>query len=553
MLTNVKQFMNHSARSRQILTVLVKYGLANWVKEGNPEFIKSVFVNESGQQLASLSIAVRLRLAFSELGTAFIKLGQILSTRADLVGQEIADELTKLQSDTPADNKQQIISTIEAEFGRSFDTLFQSFSFEALASASVGQVHKAVTVDGQDVVVKVQHAGIEDKIVADVEILKMLASLVEQYNKELRLYQPTKLIIEFTKSLMNELDYVKEARSMQRASAYFSDNSKVHIPHVYRDISGKHVLVMECLKGFSVADGDKLNAAEVDTRALAETGLKVYLDMIFDLGFFHADPHPGNIWVLESGQLGILDWGMTAKLTQAVQLRFQHLLVALADKDPAELTYHIIKLCQAQPKLDKVLLEKDVSDFVQDFLEVDINEVPLVAVLNEFIRIIHHHKLVIPTEVSMLLRVLIMLEGASKQLDSSISVGDAIRPYAIKMKLAQLSPQYMFKQTMASSNRWQRVINTLPEQIELLTQQINNGRFDINLNHLSLDTIINRLVYGVLSGAIFLGGCMVLSSGVPPLYEGVSIIGLGITAAGSLLVGRLLLAISRSGNLSKKR
>ncbi|ARD23583.1 ABC1 kinase family protein [Shewanella japonica] len=553
MLTNVKQFMNHSARSRQILTVLVKYGLANWVKEGNPEFIKSVFVNESGQQLASLSIAVRLRLAFSELGTAFIKLGQILSTRADLVGQEIADELTKLQSDTPADNKQQIISTIEAEFGRSFDTLFQSFCFDALASASVGQVHKAVTVDGQDVVVKVQHAGIEDKIVADVEILKMLASLVEQYNKELRLYQPTKLIIEFTKSLMNELDYVKEARSMQRASAYFSDNSKVHIPHVYRDISGKHVLVMECLKGFSVADGDKLNAAEVDTRALAETGIKVYLDMIFDLGFFHADPHPGNIWVLESGQLGILDWGMTAKLTQAVQLRFQHLLVALADKDPAELTYHIIKLCQAQPKLDKVLLEKDVSDFVQDFLEVDINEVPLVAVLNEFIRIIHHHKLVIPTEVSMLLRVLIMLEGASKQLDSSISVGDAIRPYAIKMKLAQLSPQYMFKQTMASSNRWQRVINTLPEQIELLTQQINNGRFDINLNHRSLDTIINRLVYGVLSGAIFLGGCMVLSSGVPPLYEGVSIIGLGITAAGSLLVGRLLLAISRSGNLSKKR
>ncbi|MEZ9236038.1 ABC1 kinase family protein [Shewanella sp. 10N.286.52.A9] len=553
MLTNVKQFMNHSVRSRQILTVLVKYGLANWVKEGNPEFIKSVFVNESGQQLASLSIAVRLRLAFSELGTAFIKLGQILSTRADLVGQEIADELTKLQSDTPADNKQQIISTIEAEFGRSFDTLFQSFSFDALASASVGQVHKAVTVDGQDVVVKVQHAGIEDKIVADVEILKMLASLVEQYNKELRLYQPTKLIIEFTKSLMNELDYVKEARSMQRASAYFSDNSKVHIPHVYRDISGKHVLVMECLKGFSVADGDKLNAAEVDTRALAETGIKVYLDMIFDLGFFHADPHPGNIWVLESGQLGILDWGMTAKLTQAVQLRFQHLLVALADKDPAELTYHIIKLCQAQPKLDKVLLEKDVSDFVQDFLEVDINEVPLVAVLNEFIRIIHHHKLVIPTEVSMLLRVLIMLEGASKQLDSSISVGDAIRPYAIKMKLAQLSPQYMFKQTMASSNRWQRVINTLPEQIELLTQQINNGRFDINLNHRSLDTIINRLVYGVLSGAIFLGGCMVLSSGVPPLYEGVSIIGLGITAAGSLLVGRLLLAISRSGNLSKKR
>ncbi|KPZ67402.1 putative protein kinase UbiB [Shewanella sp. P1-14-1] len=553
MLTNVKQFMNHSVRSRQILTVLVKYGLANWVKEGNPEFIKSVFVNESGQQLASLSIAVRLRLAFSELGTAFIKLGQILSTRADLVGQEIADELTKLQSDTPADNKQQIISTIEAEFGRSFDTLFQSFSFDALASASVGQVHKAVTVDGQDVVVKVQHAGIEDKIVADVEILKMLASLVEQYNKELRLYQPTKLIIEFTKSLMNELDYVKEARSMQRASAYFSDNSKVHIPHVYREISGKHVLVMECLKGFSVADGDKLNAAEVDTRALAETGIKVYLDMIFDLGFFHADPHPGNIWVLESGQLGILDWGMTAKLTQAVQLRFQHLLVALADKDPAELTYHIIKLCQAQPKLDKVLLEKDVSDFVQDFLEVDINEVPLVAVLNEFIRIIHHHKLVIPTEVSMLLRVLIMLEGASKQLDSSISVGDAIRPYAIKMKLAQLSPQYMFKQTMASSNRWQRVINTLPEQIELLTQQINNGRFDINLNHRSLDTIINRLVYGVLSGAIFLGGCMVLSSGVPPLYEGVSIIGLGITAAGSLLVGRLLLAISRSGNLSKKR
>ncbi len=552
MLTTLKQFMNHSARSRQILTVLVKYGLANWIKNTDPEFIKSVFVDDSGQQLASLSLAIRLRLAFSELGTAFIKLGQILSTRADLVGQEIADELAKLQADTPADTQAQVISTIEAEFGQPFDALFSEFDFIPLASASVGQVHRAVTLDGLDVVVKVQHSGIERKITADVEILKMLATLVEQYHKDLKLYQPSKLIVEFTKSLMNELDYVKEARSMQRASVYFASNTQVHIPEVYRDLSGKHVLVMERLKGTHIADIEQLTANNIDTQQIAELGIKVYLDMIFDLGFFHADPHPGNIWILESKQLGILDWGMTAKLTQAIQLRFQHLLMALAEKDAAELTYQIIQLCQTPAHLDKTLLEQDVTDFVQDYLDIDINEMVLVDVLNEFIRIIHHHKLLIPTEVSMLLRVLIMLEGTSKQLDNQISVIDAIQPYAMKMKLAQLSPQQVFKQAVASSTRWQRVVNQLPDQIEQVTDQITNGQFDINLNHRHLDSIINRLVYGVLGGAVFVGGCMILSSGVPPLYHGVSIIGLGITGLGSFLVGRLLFAINRSGNLSNK-
>ncbi|WP_285163804.1 ABC1 kinase family protein [Shewanella goraebulensis] len=551
-LSDIKQLMNHSERSRQIITVLVKYGLANWIKEHNPEFIKSVFVGDSGQRLVSLSFAVRLRLAFSELGTTFIKLGQILSTRADLVGQEVADELTRLQADTPADSQDLVIQTIESEFEHSFDGIFSEFSFTPLASASVGQVHQATTVDGQEVVVKVQHAGIEDKILADLEILKRLMPLAEVYQKELKFYQPSRLIAEFTKTLLNELDYVKEARSMQRASSFFSNNPDVHIPEVYRQYSSKRVLVMECLKGESIAKL-QTHQAECDANKIATTGVKVYLDMIFELGFFHADPHPGNIWLLENNQLGILDWGMTARLSQGIQQRLQHLLIALAEKDAAELTYQVIQICQAQPQLDKVILEKDIGEFVYEYLEVEMNEVALVEVLTEFIRIIKHHKLVIPTEISMLIRVLIMLEGMSKQIDSSISLADAISPYALKMKAAQFAPKNVLKQTIASSTRWQRIINKLPEDIELLTQKITNDHFNINLNHRNLDTIINRLVYGVLSGAIFLGGCMVLSSKVPPLYEGVSIIGFGITAIGSWLAAKLLLAVWRSGDLSNKK
>ncbi|WP_144211802.1 ABC1 kinase family protein [Shewanella donghaensis] len=551
-LSDIKQLINHSERSRQIITVLVKYGLANWIKENNPEFIKSVFVDDTGKQLVSLSFAVRLRLAFGELGTTFIKLGQILSTRADLVGQEVADELTRLQADTPADSQDLVIQTIESEFEPSFDEMFSEFCFTPLASASIGQVHQATTVDGQEVVLKVQHAGIEDKILADVEILKRLMPLAEMYQKELKFYQPSRLIAEFTKMLLNELDYVKEARSMQRASSFFSQNADVHIPEVYRQYSSKRVLVMECLKGDSITKAQLHKHEGADTSKLATTGIKVYLDMIFELGFFHADPHPGNIWRLENNQLGILDWGMTARLSQSIQQRLQHLLIAIAEKAPAELTYQVIQLCQAQPQLDKVLLEKDISEFVYEYLDVEMNEVKLVEVLTEFVRIIKQHKLVIPTEISMLIRVLIMLEGLSKQIDNNISLADAISPYAFKMKAAQFAPKNVLKQTVASSIRWQRIINKLPEDIEQLTQKVSNGQFDINLNHRSLDTIINRLVYGVLSGAIFLGGCMVLSSEVPPLYEGVSIIGFGITAIGSWLAGKLLLAVGRSGDLSKK-
>ncbi|MEH6453839.1 MAG: AarF/UbiB family protein, partial [Psychromonas sp.] len=224
-LHKFSQFKNNASRFHTIISILTKYGLANWIKKEDPTFLKGLVINSQGDSLAGLSVEVRLRMAFTELGTTFIKLGQILSTRADIVGPEIATELCKLQSDTPIDSPAQVTQMIESTLGESINTLFAEFDFSPLGSASIGQVHKAKLHDGTEVVVKVQHSDIEDKIKADIEILALLANLSEKYDNELRLYQPKSLIEDFSNSLLKELDYGKELRNMNVFAQNFADNS----------------------------------------------------------------------------------------------------------------------------------------------------------------------------------------------------------------------------------------------------------------------------------------------------------------------------------------
>lgn len=548
-LNQFSQFKHNTSRFREIITILSKYGLANWVKEKDPDFLNGLFTNSEGESFAGLSLAVRLRMALTELGTTFIKLGQMLSTRTDLVGLEISEELSKLQSDVPCDSEATVTQIIEDEFATPLASMFSDFDFSPLGSASIGQVHKAKLLDGQIVVVKVQHANIEEKVRADIEILGLLATLIEKHDPQLRLYQPKSLLKDFSYNLLKELDYSKELSNMEMFRQHFIDQPQIHIPNTYSALSGKRVLTMECLDGFSIGDKEKLQKSGADAKVLAEIGVNMYLDMVFKDRVFHADPHPGNIWVLPGNKIGLLDFGMIGRIDEDLQESIENMLLAASQKDVTEVTYQITRICTLPNDFDRKQLQNDVGEFIFDYFSRPLESVNITDTLNSLTTIIRSHHLSMPTGVSLLIRVLMLLEGSSQLLDRSFSISEAIEPYTNKIRMRRFHPKRIGRNITKSLTAWDRLISSLPADLETLIDQMRSGNFDINLQHRHLDAVVNRLVYGVLTAAMLLGGSMLLSSKVPPLINDFSIIGGGFIAVSGMLGYKLLRAINKSGNL----
>ena len=295
-------------RAQDVVRVLLKYGLAGWMSGTEWEPARRLLTSHSGEVLTDYAFPVRLRLAMTDLGTTFVKLGQVLSTRPDMVGHEIATELAHLQSGTPADAPEVAIATIEKELGRPVAELYAEFTQKPLASASIGQVHEARLHDGKRVVVKVQHPGIEGAIRRDLNILSTLATLAERRD-EFKRYEPVAVVREFRQTMLRELDFRREMRNLQQFRQNFAEEKNVAFPRPYPELTTGRVLTMQRLDGVSVGDAEKLSHKHIDGDSLARVGAGVFVQMMFRDGFYHADPHPGNLLVMPKGRVGIIDGG----------------------------------------------------------------------------------------------------------------------------------------------------------------------------------------------------------------------------------------------------
>lgn len=548
-LSTLTQFSNNAQRFKDIITVLAKYGLARWIDENDPEFIKRLLKNSKGVSITEMSQEVRLRMALTELGTTFIKLGQILSTRSDLVGPAIVKELTKLQAEIPADSEEVVRLTVEAELGRPVEELFAQFDFNALGSASIGQVHKAKLHTGETVVVKVQHEGIEPKITNDLEILKAVAELAERYDPDLEMYQPVATVADFSRSLLRELDFLRELRSLNSFTQNFADNSNIHFPKPFPELCSKRVLTMEMLDGFSIADSQKMNAANIDRKQFVQTGASMYLDMVFRDRFFHGDPHPGNIWALSDGRLGLLDCGMTGRLDSEMREELEGMLLSAVDNNPTRLTDHVMNIATVPQNLDRNALRRDIDDFLSEYVNVDISALDLSSCLNNLTDILRDHHIILPGGMSSLLRVLVMLEGTSRLLDRNFSLAELIQPYAIKSIQRRYSPKKMLRQAQHSYRDWDRLNKVLPRELFEILMQISQGRFGVSIEHHRLENVIKWLVRGMLSAALFMGGSTILSQAIPPLIQGVSAIGAATSLMGLILGYQLISDMKNSGDV----
>jgi len=552
-LSSLPQYVNNAKRFREIVRTLAKFGLAGWISDSHPDIVKNLLQGAAGERLSDLTQAERIRMALTELGTTFIKLGQMLSTRADLIGPELADELAKLQSNTPADPGDVVRSAITDEFGKPPEELFAEFDLTAMASASIGQVHRAKLVDGQAVVVKVQHVGIQERVTNDLEILIALASLAETHAPQLRSYQPVATAAEFRRTLLRELDFTREIRHLERFTENFSEDDGVRIPTPHWELSGRRVLTMDCLEGISVSDASALRDSGVDLSEFARRGATMFLDMIFRDGFYHADPHPGNLMALEGGAIGLLDCGMAGRIDDDLRQEFEDLLLAAVQRDGRELTDIIVRLGSVPADFDRRALQAEIAEFLADFTSQTLDSFDLSGALNGIADIIRRYRIILPSSCSLLLKVLVMLEGTSRQLDPQFSLAELIEPYYNQAIKRRFSPRKLLHKTQRRARDLQRLLDMLPRDLADILDRVKRGTFDVHLEHRRLESTVNRLVLGILTAALFIGSAQLWSRGAAPVVGGVSVFGAVGYALAAFLGYRLVVAIKKSGDIKSDR
>ena len=548
-------------RSTEIFSILSKYGLSDWISRLNIDFAKGIFKTSDGDALARQTREVRIRMALAELGPTFIKLGQLLSTRPELIGQDLADELQSLQQATKADAPEVVRQTIEDELGQPVEQLFREFDDVAIASASIGQVHRATLITGERVYVKVQRADIADVVRKDVEIMGWLAQLSERL-PEFQPYRPTETLAEFRRTLLRELDFGREERNLQLFAMRFADNPNVEIPQPVSELCTPRVLTMEAMVGVKIESCEQLHDAGFDLEAIARNGAALYMEMIFEDGFYHADPHPGNLVLLPGNVIGLLDFGNVGRIDESLREDIEEILYAIVNRDATHLSTLIASLGRVPADLDHAAFRTDLAEFVSDFGHQTVGNVAVGSALTTMMNMIHRYRIVLPSQISTLIKTLVTLEGTSKLLSPDFSVLDIMQPYQKRAILKRFSPARRVRKMRRTYMELEHIASVLPRRVASIVDQIQAGEFDVHLDHRGLEPSVNRLVLGLLASALFLGSSLLLSMKVPPLlftgepFFGVhelSLLGLSGCAL-SLLVGlRLLRAIGKSGHLDRRK
>lgn len=547
-----RSLLLHRARVEEILAVFGRYGIAH-MADGTVHTRLADFLPHGLQAPGEpMTDGQRLRAALSELGPTFIKIGQILSTRIDLVGPDAAAELKALQTECPSDSSEEVRATVEGDLGMPVEEAFASFDFEPIASASVAQAHVAVLLDGTEVVVKVQHAGIHDKVAADFDILDALAAVVEEHDESVALYRPRGMIQQLRRTVIAELDLVREANTLRQVRENFAGEDDVVIPEPYPEVSGPRVLTMTRLIGRPLSEvaGDD----SIDRRAFALRAARIFLDMIFRDGLFHGDPHPGNIMVVDSPdgpRFGILDWGEVGRIDRALEDKLGAFILAAAMGDHADVADSLLDIVTAPPHLDLDAYRLDLSDWLDTHGSSGMENVDVAAAVTDVTRIVREHRLRMPPDVAMLGKTLIQLQGNLSLSGAELRIPEALEGYTTELVKHRMSPERMLRRARRTAHDWDRLIQQAPRDLTAILEAVRMGELDVPVRFDMLDRNVNRLVYGILAAALFSGASNLYARATPPVTKrGVSIPGAAGTVVSAAFALRILHATRRSGGVT---
>jgi ubiquinone biosynthesis protein len=559
-VVRIHRAYQHLQRYRQILAVLVRHGLAEGLDRLGLEFAQDLFARGAGQELRHQSHEERVRSALAELGPTFIKLGQILSVRPDLVGVSLASELKKLQTRVPSDGFAYVRALVEKELASPLETLYASFEPEPIASASIGQTHKAALHDGRRVVVKVQHEGIGPKVQVDLEILLDLADLLERNVEESRYVRPREVVEQFRQALLRELDFRHEARNLEQFGNLLSEEPGILIPLPILSHTSGAVLTMEYVEGVHASELEAIRALGVDPADVAVRGGDLFLKMVFVHGRFHADPHPGNILVLPGGVVALLDFGTVGRLSDEMREDLEDLIIALVRQQGDAACDIVVRLGSPPPDLDIGMLRAELVDLSGYYTKLSLADLNVGQLLSDVTELIRRHHIVLPAAVSMLIKVLITLEGTGRALSPEFNLAKLLEPYQAQVLLRRLSPQRQLKRVERLYRDFERAAQVVPMGVVDIVGQLKRGDLSVQLEHRGLDDLrcelrrsANCLALGLLTSALFLGSSLLLAATAPPLWLGQSLLGL-LGLAGAFGLGlRLLWAVRRLGWVEPKR
>jgi len=507
--------MSRRGRYQEIADTLVRHGLGflagavgvtRWIPAGRTADRR---VDPEG---GPYTTPQRIRLALEELGPTFVKLGQLLSTRPDLLPPAYIAEFSKLQDAAPPVPAEAIRRTIREELGADPEELFASFEWTPLASASIGQAHTATLADGTAVVVKVRRPDAVRQVNEDLEILTNLAERAARAWEGARTYNIPGIVQEFAQTLRAELDYLREARNAERFAANFADRPEVVIPRVHWDTTSSRVLTLERMTGTKISDIAQLDADGVDRRRLARTGTELMLQMLFEDRFFHADPHPGNMFVHPDGSIALIDFGMVGEISEELYEKFAAFFIAFTERDPAALADALIDLSVTRGSVDEDALRIGLTSFVGRYSGRPLSELHFSQMATDLLRMVREQRLQLPGPVSLVIKVLMMIEGIGVQLDPDFDLNAVLTRYARRLTREQLSLEALLRRMGSATADAGALLVEAPGRVRRLLAQVDRNGLEVHLRAAELDPLVgraerigNRLVAGMIVAALING------------------------------------------------
>ncbi len=543
----------HLQRYNRILQVLLKYGFSDLVGRLHiDQYLESGWQRLGGtlpeENLARLSRPERLRLAFEELGPTFIKLGQVLSSRPDLLPPAYMTELARLQDEIPPVPWTEIDGVFQRECGVAAESLFPEFEHESMAAASIGQVHRARMANGQRVVVKVRRPGIAQLVAVDLEIFSHIASLMEQYLEELRGHSPSTVVEEFAESLHRELDFSVELANIQRFARQFRGNPQIHVPAVFPELCSSRILVMEYIEGIKASDTARLQAEGYDLSLVARRGANLVMEQIFRHGFFHADPHPGNLFILPGNVVCFIDFGQMGRLSRRDQEDFTALVMSLIRKDEHEMVSGVLRTTLQQGEVNRERLERDLLFLVDRYLYQPLDKLEAAKIFQDLLALVTRHHLSFKPSLYLMMKALSTLEGVGMMLDPRLQLFTLARPFMRRLQLERVQPRRLAEDAASLGLGYYRLLRVLPDDLRHILRQLQSGQLKLGFEHQgiaplqqTLERITNRLAFAIVLAALIVGSSLIVLSGIPPRWHNVPVIGLfGFLLAACMGFGLLI-------------
>ncbi len=548
MRLNPFQRLAHIPRYREVTNILVKHGFGFIFNRISP----GKFRKREQQELRGVSAARELRQAFEELGPTYVKLGQLLSTRPDLLAPEFIREFEKLQDDVPPISYAEV-SSVCANEGIDIEETFAYFNYEPLAAASIAQVHEAVLKDGQKVVVKVQRPGIDRQLRIDLQILMEIARILEKRTDWGHLYQVTEIVDELGEAIINEVDFRKEAHNADVFYSNFHKEEHVIIPRVYWDYSSKRILILEYVEGVKISDVVGLKKALYDPEKIATHLVDALFKQVYEYGFFHADPHPGNLAITEGEGIIFYDFGQIGVIDRITREKAMDLVVGMMKYDVDAVARALLDIGIGTQSINKAEFHREISRLQQKYYGLPLSQINVGEALSELIELSLYFRVRVPPELSLLVKMIMTVERIVSQLDPTLSIVDIAEPYGKKLLRQRFSPEQLMESAESLLRDYAAVARTLPRDVDNVLKMIEAGEIKIHMEHTNLnrltnkvDILSNRLSLAIILASIIIGTSLVVGQSSSKLFSRIPLVEVGFCAA--IILGLLLAySIFKSG------